>query len=244
MIEPFAASLWEGCFNARDAGGLRAGESVTRHRVLYRSDNLCRLTEGGLNAFAASGVETVIDVRSAYELQIDPSPLAHSDTVRYLNLPLQNEADEVAMGQINSDIALLPMYRIMLRHFGPNLAAMVDAVAQADGAVVIHCHAGKDRTGLVVALLLAAAGVEDAAIAADYAASQHYLRDALAERLATAPREERAGLEQRLGAQTETMLGVLESLRDDYGGARAYLLRAGVSPGTLGVLRNKLVDTA
>jgi protein-tyrosine phosphatase len=233
-------SLWDGCFNARDTGGLPAGEGVTRSGVLFRSDNLCRLTEAGLHGFAASGVETVIDVRSAYELGIDPSPFAASNTVRYLNLPLQNEDDAAAMAQINSDIALPDMYRVMLRHFGANIRAIVEAVAEADGAVVIHCHAGKDRTGLVIALLLSAVGVADDTVAEDYAASQHYLREA-AEQLASAKPEERAGLERHLGAEAETMLSTLDWLQAEYGGAEAYLLQSGVPERVIARLRERLV---
>lgn len=234
-------SLGDGCLNARDTGGYPAGEGVTRSGVLFRSDNLCRLTEEGWRGFAVSGVNTVLDVRSAYELDMDPSPFADSETVRYLNLPLQDEDNAEAMARINSDIALADMYRVMLEHFGANIVAIASAVTEAEGGVVIHCHAGKDRTGVVIAVLLSALGVADSDVAEDYAASHNYLREALAERLACAEPEARAGLEHKLSAKNTTMLEVLDDLRRNYGGARAYLLSAGMSADTLARLRERLV---
>ncbi len=180
-------------------------------------------------------------MRSAYELEIDPSPFAESDSVRYLNLPLQNESDNEAMAHINSDITLSEMYRVMLQHFGSNIAAIVEAVAVSDGAVVIHCHAGKDLTGLVIALLLAFVWVEDALVAADYAASHHYLEAFQDELLESSELERGVGLEHRLGAEAATMFSTLDWLKTEYGGVEAYLLEVGVSENMLAKLRRRLV---
>lgn len=232
---------WDGCLNARDTGGYPAEEGVTRYGVLFRSDNLCRLTDVGLSGFAASEVKTVLDVRSAYELEIDPSPFAESNTVRYLNLPLLNEDDAEAIAQINSDIPLPDMYRVMLGHFGANIAVIAQAVADADGAIVVHCHAGKDRTGLVIALLLALVGVKNEDIVVDYVVSHDYLHEPRAARIASSAPELRVGLEHRLGAEEATMLSTLDWLKTEYGGAEAYLLKSGVSRTTLAELRERLV---
>lgn len=242
LPETLRALTWDGCLNARDTGGYPAREGVLRYGVLLRSDNLCRLTDAGRKGFAASKIGTIIDVRSAYELDIDSSPFAESASVHYLNLPLLNESDTAAMARINSDIALPDMYRVMLKRFGAKVAAIVKAVAAADGVVVIHCHAGKDRTGLVIALLLAAVGVGDEAIAADYAVSSYYLGEARRDALfAAAKLEERHRLAERLSARAETMLSVLDWLRAEHGGAEAYLLTSGVSETALEKLRQRLV---
>lgn len=217
------------------------GAGATRYGVLLRSDTLCRLTERGLRAFTTAGVGTVIDLRSADELVDDPNPLSASGSVRYLNLPLHNEGDKAAIVRIASYIALSEMYRLILTRFGPQIAVIVDAVATADPAVVVHCYAGKDRTGLVIALILAVVGVENGLIAADYAASHHRLAVPRDARIGAAPLAERVLREHRLGAEAKTMLEVLAWLETEHGGAEAYLLAAGTGHAILDRLRQRLV---
>lgn len=233
---------WDGCLNARDVGGYAAVDGVTRYGVLLRSDTLGRLTERGRNIFAESGVRTIVDLRSADELTDDPNPFATSGSVRYLNLPLHNEDDREAIARIASYVPLREMYEVMLRHFGANVATVAEAVATSDGAVVLHCYAGKDRTGLVVALLLAAVGVGDKDVIADYVASHDCLREPRAARISAAVPEERALLEHRLGAEAATMSYVLNVLKAEYGGAEGYLQASGVADASLQALKQRLVE--
>jgi protein tyrosine/serine phosphatase len=126
-------------------------------------------------------------------------------------------------------------YLDFLERFRANFGAVVRAVATApEGAVCIHCMGGRDRTGLVSALLLRLAGVEIEAIAEDYAASEEALAEAHAEWVAAAPDDEER--ERRLvfgHAPTDVMTQVLEELERRYGSVRAYLEAAGVSPAEL-----------
>jgi protein-tyrosine phosphatase len=109
--------------------------------------------------------------------------------------------------------------------------------------VLIHCLAGKDRTGIAVALLLGVAGVDDAQIAADYALSEAALADERAAALAAAPDDEaRARIERGYDASAETMLATLAHLEARHGGAEAYLVRAGLSDADLQRIRERLLE--
>jgi protein tyrosine/serine phosphatase len=118
------------------------------------------------------------------------------------------------------------------------------AVANAPpGGVLIHCLAGKDRTGIAVALLLALVGVDDAQIAADYALSEAGLAPELDAALAGAPSdEERARLVRSYDARPESMLSTLAHLRARHGGAEAYLARAGLSEADIQRIRERLLE--
>ncbi len=115
-------------------------------------------------------------------------------------------------------------------------------VATGEGSVLIHCHAGKDRTGLVVALLLAVAGVDPALIAHDYALSNHYLQpwyDAMLAQHADDPARQKRMLAD-FNTQPQLMLDVLAHLDTHYGGICGYLLAVGLAEPEIAQLRTRL----
>jgi len=133
----------------------------------------------------------------------------------------------------------------MLQDAQQRIGAAVAAVADApaDHGVVIHCFAGKDRTGLVAALLLSLAGVPDEDIAADYAESDPGV-DALNQSWFAAARDDRQLLlRRRISISPHaTMLEVLRWLHEEAGGPEAYLTEAGLSEAQLDALRARLVE--
>jgi protein-tyrosine phosphatase len=134
------------------------------------------------------------------------------------------------------------VYTIILDHYPDMVAEVLRTIAAvADGAVLIHCQAGKDRTGTIAALLLDLAGVPAAWIAADYAESQNRLRHLYQQALAEAGSEENLPFWSRPTATAEMMLAVLEHLRHRYGSTEQYLLSAGVSADDIERLRKKLM---
>jgi protein-tyrosine phosphatase len=231
---------WDGCANVRDLGGLTTVDGgSTRSGAIVRSDNARRLSDAGWEALVAHGIRTVVDLRTDEERAADPPREVSIDVV---HLSLFGEEDTEYLEQLGRRLRDLPptdqvreFYVHSLDRFRANLVAAVRAVADAGaGGVLIHCAAGKDRTGLVAALLLRLAGVGPEDVAADYAESEANLAELTALWAAEAPdEEERLRRVQLSRTPREAMLGVLEQLDRRHGGVREYLLAGGATEAEL-----------
>jgi protein-tyrosine phosphatase len=241
--EASRALAWDACLNVRDLGGLATvdGRRV-RRGALVRSDQLCRLSDGGRSDLVAHGVRTVIDLRNPAEAQKDPDPTWHEHGVDYLLIPQQSEQLWRDLGPVTRTRSERDCAVIDRR--AEQIVAMARAVANAvPGGVLIHCLAGKDRTGIAVAMLLSLVGVSEADIAADYSLSAESLAAELAAAVAAAPDDEaRAGLVRAYDASAETMQATLAHLRTRHGGAAAYLARAGLSDADVQRIRARLLE--
>ena len=242
---------WDACHNVRDVGGYpTAGGGVTRWRALLRADDLCRLTPAGQAELAAYGVQTIVDLRSPAELALAPHPYAQTAGAQhvpaYYALSIFDEDDAAAMATLEAIDDSGAYYCAVLDIFRVRVGTVIQTVAAApEGGVLIHCFAGKDRTGIVTALLLALAGVPRATIAADYVLSDSYLQPLYAELLAAVeePSErERRAREYR--SLPESILAVLDHLNAQYGGVAAYLRGADVSDEQMERIRRRLVQEA
>lgn len=241
---------WDGVINARDSGGLQAATGNIRRGALVRSDVLNGLTPNGVAALEDHGVRTVIDVRAPDEIGHDWSryPLKDHPTVRYLNRSFTAGVETHMWDQVRAvyraaqsreeiNRADLDIHRL-------GIAAIVAAIADAPpGGVLVHCHAGKDRTGMVIAVTLAAVGVSDADIADDYALTQLVLEPLIADWLDQMSHDpaERERLRRLAVPSRAAMLDTLTYLRERYGGPLPYLLESGVTQAQIDVLRNRLV---
>ena len=234
---------WEGLLNARDLGGYpAAGGRETRWGAVVRSDSLAALTEAGRAALATYGIRAIVDLRLPDELARHPNPYAEPGDhgIAYTNVSI---LDPVA-GYPPDTLTLAENYLWTLDRFAGYVAEVMAAIAGApEGGVLIHCAAGKDRTGLISALLLGLAGVPAETIAADYALTAELLRPRDQEWLEHGPgeRAEREALAARFAPTAEVMLEVLEGLDRRYGGVEGYLAAAGVSPADLQRLRDRLL---
>ena len=167
----------------------------------------------------SSYVSKIIDLRSAYELRIEANPFASPDQTTalpmYQHLPLLDEDNHEAMTLVNTNTATVSeMYYVMLEHFTSNIGAIIQGIVETppDSAVVIHCHAGKDRTGLIAALALRLVGISADDIAADYALSDAALKTQNVQMLdQKSDPEERAQLSVQL--ETQGHVGRIESHR-------------------------------
>ena len=245
---------WDGCVNVRDLGGLPAsGGARIREAALVRSDTVGRLTARGWEALVAHGVRTVLDLRWAAERVADPPRKVDVDVV-HVSLLGDDEAD-YARGLYErlasiDDFAMrtVAAYTDMLETWQERFVRAVAAAADArPGAVLVHCSAGKDRTGLVVALLLGLAGVEPGVIAADYAATTPALPE-LHRRWIEDARDEREhawrASKQVQSTPAEALAGVLEGLERRHGGIEAYARAGGLDDARLARLRERLLEHA
>lgn len=219
------------CQNIRDLGGLRRRDGFTRVGAVIRSDCLTNLTVEGREAMRAYGVTTVIDLRSAGELLDTPSPLAiEGGGAVYLHRELVDDAN---MNDIGDAGSMLDRYLFIVNTRPRAFRSVFEALADADGAVLFHCFAGKDRTGLVAALLLALAGVDAAEIAADYGETDVQLATQYERWIETAAPERRAAFVDELRCPPERILGVIEHIDRRWGGVASYLEAAGMSPSAI-----------
>ena len=184
-----------------------------------------------------------MDLRLPFELKSEPNPFAARDhhAVAYHNISF---IDPGGLGSLAIATTLAEDYTAMLRHFARRVARVVTAIARApDGGVVVHCAAGKDRTGLIVALLLSTVGVAPELIADDYALTAESLKARDEWYLAEGPgeRAEREETIRHFRARPEVMAEVLAGVDERYGGAEPYLLAAGVRPAHLERIRDRLL---
>lgn len=233
---------WEGCLNARDLGGYPTADGrETRWGAIVRSDNLTPLSEAARAAVADYGVRLIIDLRIPPEVNEYPNPFAepgsHGITYAHLSF-IDPAAPDFDFDSLYDD------YTFMLNSFPHQVAAIMTAIARAPaGTVLIHCAAGKDRTGVISALLLVLAGVPREIVAQDYALSAECLRPREEAWIENGPGE-RSDRQRRIAqhyARPEVMHAVLGYLDERYGGIEPYLQRAGIRPEDLVRLRERLL---
>jgi protein-tyrosine phosphatase len=243
---------WEGALNARDTGGLPTADGAhIRRGALVRSDVISRLTDSGRKALVDHGVRTIVDVRTAQELQRDVDyPFRDSrrdDDPAYVNVSFvspmsaEDEARVMSLRDTASDLGEMNRLDIDLHRAG--IAGIIAAVADAQpGGVLIHCYAGKDRTGMSVGLLLALAGVSDDDIADDYALTMLNLEPLIADWIDTIDESDRERMRELASPRREAMLSMLTHVKERYGGVERYLLDSGVSADKLATIRARLVE--
>jgi protein-tyrosine phosphatase len=237
---------WPDCQNTRDLGGLQRRDGVTRSGVLIRSDDISVLTAPGREAMRAYGVTTVIDLRSKSERSgtFDarfPRPvvkMVKAKGVTYLHRELLDDASLRKLGEAPN---MFERYLVMLRTRQSAFRAIFTAIAQAEGGLVFHCFAGKDRTGLIAAMVLALADVPPNEIAEDFGETDLQLADAYEKWINQAPADKRDEMRDELRCPPERILGVLEFLEMKWGGVGSYLEVAGVKAADIDRLRTRLV---
>jgi len=233
-----------GTLNFRDTGGLPvAGGRATGWRRLFRSDGLRRLDSRASGLLTGLGLRTVVDLRTSYEAEIAPSPLDDLAAAGALTMHIS---------LIGEDLAAIPaelgeIYDYVIDRQGRAIADAVRCLARPGGLpALVHCTAGKDRTGIVVALTLAAVGVPDQIVAADYALTSLYLDPAHTPAIGQVREDSGLGEQlttELLASPPELMLRTLDRARAQAGSIAGYLVSHGVSEAELDVLREALVTS-
>jgi protein-tyrosine phosphatase len=231
---------WDGCYNARDLGGLRtAGGGEIRWGAVVRSASPRLMTGAGWSALWEHGVRTIIDLTNDDERQPDNVPRPAEITT--LHWPLDPVDDtEFWDSWSKSGMHGTPLYyQPYLDRYPQRLAPVIASIAQAPpGGVLVHCGIGRDRTGLIILVLLALAGVSPEDIAADHALSHARLRPLFAKLGADDqhPIIEKRLIERNTTAH-ETLLSTLASVDID-----ARLRSGGLSDHDLTTARARLLD--
>ncbi len=234
----------EGAVNFRDLGGYATEDGQrTQWRLLFRADGLGELTDADRSVLRTLGIRTVIDLRSATELErgrfdVDAHPVAFHHFPFIEVLPDAEEFDR-RPGLLGSQ------YREILRDAGPQIIAALDVLG-APGALpaVFHCTAGKDRTGVLAALVLSLLGVDERTVVADYALSGEAMLRLRAKLILKYPegRETLENIDEVFSADPGQMELLLDHLRDQYGSVEAYLAGLGARAGLIEALRAALLE--
>lgn len=234
---------WEGCLNARDLGGYRTTAGWETHwGAVIRGDSPERLTEAAQRALVGYGIRTVIDLRLPDDAARHPNPFAHPGWhgLRYCNVGFAGPLDTASP----DFTTLFDQYRCIFYQCRPTIAAVLTTLVDAPrGGVFIHCTYGKDRTGLIAALLLELAGVPRTTVVEDYALTATYLGPLHDEFLTHGPgeRTDREAELTRWLPRAEVMVAALSHLDSHYGGVEAYLRAAGLTPELFSRLRDRLL---
>jgi protein-tyrosine phosphatase len=234
----------EGAVNFRDLGGYEAGGgSRTKWRVLFRADGLGELTDPDMEVLRALGIRTVVDLRSGEELERGRFD-TEAHPVAFHHFPFIDELPDAEEFERKPGF-LGSQYKEMLDGAGGQILAALEVLA-TPGALpaVFHCTAGKDRTGVLSAILLSVLGVEEETVVADYAlsgAAMERLREKLIRKYPDG-KDVIANIDEVFSADPEQMRGLLDYLADRYASVREYVAGLGADPGLVDRLRVALLE--
>jgi protein-tyrosine phosphatase len=231
-----------GTYNMRDVGGYRTRNGrTTRWRTFWRADSLHRLPPETQAALLAHGVRTVLDLRRSDELRAAPNVFAASPAVAYRHLSLLVDTPPVP----GIPQPLVDTYRRLLDERQAQICETLRILAAPGGLpAVVHCTAGKDRTGLITALVLGLAGVPEETIVEDYALSARYLVGPFLEEIRQRALARGYTWEQYqplVRCPPEFMRAILQYLTKRYGGIEAYAHTIGFGPEQIAQLRDALL---
>ncbi|HEX3265968.1 MAG TPA: tyrosine-protein phosphatase [Candidatus Limnocylindrales bacterium] len=248
--------IWDGCVNVRDLGGIPTEDGrATRRGAVIRSDNIGGLTPDGWSALARHGVVRIVDLRWPEERAQDP-PRDMAGTVEVVHVAVLGPTYEESAAFFRELDAHVDRVEDAADHYAysyveflernrARFAAALAAIADADGPVVIHCMGGKDRTGLVAALLLRLAGVSLDEIGDDYSLSGPNLAGTLDAWLESAPDErERARRLKLSTTPASAMARVIAAVEDRHGSVAGYLEQGGLDSDQIDRLRDRLRSEA
>ena len=236
----------EGAYNFRDLGGLpaRDGRHIPGRRV-FRSDRLTRLTAADTEMLESFAIGRVFDLRSDLELAQDGAGDFSTTRGRHRHVPLVRVSLSITDSRIDwSKIDLQSRYLEMLDEGAPVIREVLEHLASnPPSATVFHCTGGKDRTGVLAAVLLRVLGVDDETIIADYAVSERYLAPFVE---ASRSMMESEGFDPQIvlylcGSPAERMRKMLADLDSRWGSVEGYLEWTGMREGTVALLRQHLL---
>lgn len=243
------AIVLERVFNFRDLGGLPvAGGGEVRRGVLFRSATPQQATPNDVEVLTGRGLRRILDLRFRKESESEGHGLFEQSAVSIVKLPFRvpRPDDAASAVPMQTPDALGPFYLSMLDLSGEPISTAVRLLLEDDGGVpaLFHCAAGKDRTGVLAAILLGAVGVPDEVIVADYARSNEASAQIQAQLPTMAYYAQAYGNREPSKSVVDggVMSVFMAGLNEKYGAAAGYLESVGISDSELGQLRELLVS--
>jgi protein-tyrosine phosphatase len=244
--------------NFRDLGGMEVEGGLIRHGALWRSDDPSTSPADEIEALVGRGLTDVVDLRGDVEYGLTERGYLADHPVAHVRLPFGTDpaqhqalAQEIGSGEPGFERRIGHFYARVVADDAATIVRVVGAVAEAKGAALVHCTAGKDRTGMAIAGVLSVLGAPDEAIADDYALTEAAM-DRIEERIAFVvralsgdaappPPKERGERSEFMTARPLTMLSMLAALRREYGGYTEMLRGAGLSSRVEHRIRERMV---
>ncbi|HXK23886.1 MAG TPA: tyrosine-protein phosphatase [Myxococcota bacterium] len=235
----------EGCLNFRDLGGYASADGRTLRRgLLFRSDALHLLTQNDVARIRDElRIGAIVDLRSTKELDSEGRGPLEQLPIRFHHLPLFDGFDAKAAAAMREQMGLADRYFRLAEYARGPIASVVETLAESDAPAVYHCAAGKDRTGILSAVLLGILGVPDEVIVADYALTAEAI-DAIHSRLLRSEGYQNmlsALPPDTMHAEAKTMISFLAQMRSRYGSLRDFAEDAGVSSRAIANLEERLL---
>ena len=233
---------FSGAKNFRDLGGYQtADEKTVRWNVLYRSDNLHKLSASDLRRLSGLNLNRVIDFRSEQEVQQEPDRLPAELNDRLLKIPILDSTTKATqesrsefiknLKNANPTQYMLQTYTELATKFTPQFKQFVGEVLSANGKpVVFHCAAGKDRTGFAAAILLRMLGVPQETVTQDYLLTNQYLMTGYAKSLFLLRLIKGKAFAATVGrfmeARSEYLVSAFDTVNRQYGSFDDYVFKA------------------
>jgi protein-tyrosine phosphatase len=236
----------DGAVNFRDLGGYATVDGRrTRWRVLFRADGLSELSQTDFSIMRDLGIRTVVDLRSGHEVEqsrfdVDAHP------VDFHHFPFIDQVPDVEQWDRRPGL-LGAQYKEMLDDAAPRIIGALEVLTAPDSRpAVFHCTAGKDRTGLLSALVLSLLGVPEETVVADYALSGEAMERLRAKLIVKYPdsKDTLTDIDEVFSANPANMIQLFAYLRERYGSVTEYAVTVGVPDAVVARLREELLEPA
>lgn len=210
-------------YNLRDIGGYACNNGVIKYGMLLRSDELVGLSNDDINYLTDEGLTDVIDLRNIRQQERTPNSfLNHKTVILHTSQPKQTillSENQLPSKCVGED------YIKLVRTLGKYYVEILEIISQSMGMSIIHCSVGKDRTGVIIALLLLSLGVDERDVIADYQVSETFLKPRFDKDLQNHPDIPR----YILSSCAENMQMLIDYINEEYGSAFEYLVNHGMT---------------
>jgi protein-tyrosine phosphatase len=236
----------EGAVNFRDLGGYATVDGRrTRWRVLFRADGLSELSRTDFSVMRDLGIRTVVDLRSGHEVEQSRFDI-EAHPVDFHHFPFIDQLPDVEQWDRRPGL-LGAQYKEMLDDAAPQIIGALEVLtAPGSRPAVFHCTAGKDRTGLLSALVLSLLGVPEETVVADYALSGEAMERLRAKLMVKYPdsKDTISDIDEVFSANPDNMVELFAYLRERYGSVTGYAVAVGVPDAVVARLREELLEPA